>query len=165
MRLFIAVDVEKPIKSNLEEVQKQIKHENMRLVRPEHMHITLAFIGDKKISCRFDKIHFKPFEIKVRSLGVFPSINFAKILWAGIESNELYELSQKIRDELDIQEQFHSHITIARINGKIPDIVRTIEKYKIIAFGHQMVNNFVLKNSVLTPEGPVYEDMNRFSSQ
>ncbi|RLI86966.1 MAG: RNA 2',3'-cyclic phosphodiesterase, partial [Archaeoglobales archaeon] len=38
-------------------------------------------------------------------------------------------------------------------------LMRAIEKYRDFEFGEMVVDCFKLKRSILTPKGPIYEDL------
>jgi len=54
---------------------------------------------------------------------------------------------------------FKPHITVFRIKKKIGDITKELDSHKMIDFGMQEVTNIKLKKSELTPDGPVYSDL------
>ena len=60
---------------------------------------------------------------------------------------------------------FKSHITVFRIKTKIGDISEKLEKYEKYDFGSQKILSFKLKKSTLTPQGPVYSDLEEVKAQ
>jgi len=179
-RCFISVDIQTPaIINNLTPIQQQIQPlgHNTR-VDPQQLHITMNFIGDvhqgalAQINKDLEGVEETSFQIEVHGLGVFPHMNFIRIVWAGIQQGHenLHQLATAIQTALDdnyVQEQeFHPHITLARIN-KISEqekstLQELIKQYEETSFGQTTVNGFQLKKSVLTPEGPEHTTIKRY---
>ncbi len=158
MRLFIAIDAPTELEGYYRKVQKHLGE-----VRPtSSFHLTLKFLGDydkDKAIKSLEQVNHKPFGLSTSGLGAFPSETKIRVLWAGIEHEPLlFELADKINDEIKLKDshRFHPHITLARVNKKIefPDI--ELEK---ITFS---VSEFVLYQSILTPEGPKYKVIKKF---
>lgn len=53
MRLFIAIEIDDAVRANLAEFQRELRATGaqVRWVRPEAMHLTLAFLGEVDIAC------------------------------------------------------------------------------------------------------------------
>jgi 2'-5' RNA ligase len=54
---------------------------------------------------------------------------------------------------------FKPHLTIFRIKNKSDDISQTLEKYKTVDLGKEVITELKLKQSILTPNGPIYSDL------
>lgn len=176
MRCFIAIDMPQEVKEELEKIQNQIKSSEIKAkwVKPELFHLTLYFIGeinDFKVNqikelLKQIKTKIKSFEAKLNNLGFFTSKNFIRVLWIGVEPNEkfkqLYEVINKELKKIKINshEKFESHITLARIKW-LKDKKAFIEKIKKIKPKeiNFIINEIKLKKSILTKEGPIYEDI------
>ena len=166
MRIFIAADIPNNIKSILHNLQKQIvDNVKITLVKPENMHLTLKFLGevDKNIldeaRIRLKDVKFKPFDVSLDNLGVFPHENYMRVLWIGVKGR-VNELSNKIdpalADLFPKEKKFHAHITLGRIKF-ISDKLNFKERLKIRVEGSFKVNSFRLIRSELTENGPRYE--------
>lgn len=179
-RIFIAIDLSKEIKQNLVEMQNKISfrqgRRGTRWVEPDHMHLTLVFLGDaeeEKIS-KIEKICYKvaqkirPFEIAISSLSAFPNLTRAHTLWLGVEnSDELNQLQEKLKEglkeaSLRIEERkFTPHLTLARLKKK-KNLRSEIENFKQKNFGIMKVNEFNIFESKLSPKGAKHKIINSF---
>ena len=171
MRAFIAVEIPSEITERLSTVQRELPL-GLKLVKPKAMHLTLKFLGEisegkaKEASNSLDSLTFSPIPLTCRGLGVFPSRNLPRVLWAGIESPGLVALHSKLEPKLlelgFAREDFTPHLTIARAKGKV-ELKSILEKYSGELFGECLIRSLHLKKSTLTPEGPVYEDVHSVS--
>ena len=93
IRSFIAFDIEnEQVLNRLSTAQKFVVETgaDVRLVAPQNIHITIRFLGDislgmvEKIYESMKKVQFTPFVIQIRGLGVFPSLNYPRVVWAGM---------------------------------------------------------------------------------
>jgi len=60
---------------------------------------------------------------------------------------------------------FKPHITIFRIKNKVEDISKELKKFETFEFGSQKISNFKLKQSILTPQGPLYSDLEEIKAK
>ena len=170
MRCFISADFPDEVKKELYNIQKEIPEAKLKLVKPENMHLTLKFLGDIKEE-DIDKIKEILREIKtdirgrIEKIGIFtPSA--IRVIWVSVEPEEkLKEIHDKLDEKLEEigfkkDKEWKSHATLARmgrINDKKEFLIKLSGiKIKKIEFN---VDEIKLKKSVLTPKGPVYEDL------
>ena len=89
MRFFISFSFSNTINQTLKELQSKI---SLPIKFTKDFHLTLLFIGDLEdhsgIIKKLKTVKFKPFEISLSDLGVFPSISKPRVLWVGLENNE-----------------------------------------------------------------------------
>jgi len=175
-RGFIAIEV--PSEKSIIEFEGEIKKikSHIKLVEPENIHITLKFLGQTSMDY-IDEIeeiikdsvkNIEPFEISFKGTGVFPNENYIKIIWIGITNIEpLKIISQKIDDKLQRlgykkeKKNFSAHLTIGRVKtsaGK-EQIIDVLNQYKEKEFFKLTVNKIELKQSTLTPQGPIYKTL------
>jgi len=172
-RGFIAIEVDSFPK--IIELENEIKNSGaiVKLVEPKNIHITLKFLGDtdENLIEKIEEIlkasveNTEPFEIHLKGAGFFPNQKYIKVMWIGIENTEqlgqiTYEIDKKL-SELGYDREkrkFSAHLTIARVkSAKNKDkLIQIIEKYKEIEFGKIIVDSIKLKQSELTPKGPIY---------
>jgi 2'-5' RNA ligase len=172
MRLFVAIDLDE--KDYFKQLQEQIPEAKATYAKT--FHLTLKFLGetDKKdeIVENLKKIKFKSFNLKTTHIGVFPSENYIKVIWLGLDNNkDLIKLQEDIEKALESFNfkkdfDFKAHITLARIRF-IPDKENFVEKLKQIKPEKKEfeIKEFKLIKSELTSEGPVYEDIEVFESE
>jgi len=177
MRLFIAVQIPDNIKEKAIDIASSLKgFDGIRLVRPEHMHLTLAFLGERddaeKIIYELERIRFNPFTLTTKGFGFFPSKDRIRVIWMGLEkSEEFFSLQRKIRTLLKHKEKFMPHITLARSREIIignAQLIQTALKKCIgeNSFHEQSfrVEGFRLFSSELTPAGPIHTIIKSFSA-
>lgn len=174
MRLFIAIDFNE-LKDYFIKLQKLLP-KNAKLSLTRTFHITLKFLGEvqpDKVENMIDalkKIKFEPFSVFLDSIGIFPSENYIRVVWAGINPEEkVLELQKNIDEALKPmfkkEKDFKAHITLARV--KYPEDKKSfVQQIKNIEVENKKieVKDFRLIKSTLTPKGPIYEDLKIFNS-
>ena len=177
MRLFIAIDLSKEAKQEIEALKQEFNTiKGLRFVDKKNIHITLKFLGEvddkkvKKIINFLDNIKLTPFKLALNKIGCFPDERRIKVLWVGTEPIEpLRRLKQQITKKLpDFKEDygFKSHITFARVKFLLPEDEKKIIEIlanKQVKKKEFDVKKFVLYKSILTPKGPEYEVVKEFS--
>ena len=178
-RVFIGIPIGHKIKSILSSLKSTVHSStnNIKWIPPENIHLTLSFLGnisDKDIPNIIQSLEncitSKYFKIEIESTGVFPSVNFPKILWIGIckGADELTLLQKEIErsirkfKKISRKEKFKPHITIARMR-------RSRLKIDVLPFLNTVyspteldVNSICLYESILLPEGPQYTVLTEF---
>ena len=180
IRAFLAIDIDEDLKAKIYKVIRQFKQidANIKYVDLENLHLTLKFFGDidtEGIDVLSSKISdvvngFDNFNIKIRGCGAFPNTNRIKVIWLGLDDDEIVK---RLHDELDKEfvklgfdkdKKFSSHLTIGRMKsakGK-NKVKSTIEEFSDVDIGEMSVDKIILKKSTLTPQGPIYEDLEIF---
>lgn len=179
MRAFIALEIPEEIKKEIGEIQNQLKKLGLqaRWVNPKITHLTLAFLGsitpDKIVS--INKIlkegagEINSIHLYLLKLACFPNSTKARVIFIdlGGELEKLNTLATKIRNLLKGKGIWFdkklsiTHITLARIK-KIKDLRGLVEKIKIPK--KQFIGQEVyLIKSTLTPNGPVYQTLQKAS--
>jgi len=167
MRTFISIDISEKIKKEILKIQEKLPEFAGKKTEFDNLHLTLKFLGEmtegkiEVIKEKLKEIKLKNFETKINSIGVF-SEDFIKIVWLHLTNCEELqkEIDEKLKDIFDKEERFMSHLTIARVK-KIHDQKRFLQELKKIKIPeiNFIVKKFNLKKSVLTSDGPVYEDL------
>jgi 2'-5' RNA ligase len=172
MRLFIAIDFEEG-KELFLDLQRKIDKNSARLSLTKTFHLTLKFLGevDEKriddIKNRLSSISFSPFTVKLDSMGVFPNENYIRVIWVGFENGEKIRELQKLVENSLLgmfpREDFKAHITLARVKDVMnkEQLRKNIENIKVEK-KEFLVKEFKLMKSTLLPEGPVYEELEKF---
>ncbi|MBI9034258.1 MAG: RNA 2',3'-cyclic phosphodiesterase [Bacteroidales bacterium] len=180
-RLFAAIKipVEPELEKLVEELQQQTKHDRIKWVNLENLHLTLKFFGETPED-RIDDICKQldaatkvgcPFTMNINRIGVFGSSYKPRLLWLGIGDHpDLFQLWKNIIENLktiDIhsdRQNFVPHITLGRIN-KLVDKKKFSSSIETLKTSYQkdvFVNGISLYNSTLAPEGPVYDVIQKF---
>ncbi len=156
------------------EVQRRMAdtRADLKLVDTSILHLTLFFIGEVPESmvgtiCEsLSRVKGSPVEIELRGLGAFPTVSQPRVVFAkiGKGSGELVERAEQASEALSrigfrINEQFHPHLTIARVRSRLnmDKLTLFIKSNGDILIGEALTSRLRLKKSILTPRGPVYE--------
>lgn len=129
MRIFVALDLSPEIRQRLERFVEGIANfaPEARWVRPESLHVTLKFIGEKnlesveQIKQALSSIRANPIALNVRGYGFFPTPKAPRVFWAGIETRpELTALAKQIDEATATvgvareDHPYNPHLTLAR---------------------------------------------------
>jgi len=161
-----------------------------RWVRPESMHVTLKFIGEKalesveEIKRAVSVVKGESFEISFRGYGFFPTAKAPRVFWVGIDAGpQLSKLATAVdlaTATLGIPKEEHPHsphLTLARDGGrsgapgwrKEDRLNRSFQKLqeKLAAlptpeFGTMTAREFFLYQSQLMRGGARYTKIERF---
>src|SRR5262245_3360116 len=97
VRVFIAVELPEGLLASLGQVQAQLRAANLplRLVRPEGIHITLAFIGEipaARVAALIAAVErgvvgIPLFSLRAEGLGLFPNARRPRVVWVGVQGD------------------------------------------------------------------------------
>ena len=133
MRVFVALDIDDAIRQRMQRFIEGVTGfaPDARWVRPESLHVTLKFVGEKpqeaveEIKRALSSIRAEPVEMSFRGYGFFPTAKAARVFWVGIESGpQLAALAKAVDQSLKAlgvpQEEhpFTPHLTLARGGGR-----------------------------------------------
>lgn len=181
MRLFVSVDLPHELGEEIEQLQERFEQaEGLRFTDPYQSHVTLKFLGEvdeSRVGTTIDGIEqgvevadVGPFEATVEDLGVFPDLEYIRVLWVGFGdgADELSRLAASIETELvdrgfdEADHAFTPHVTIARMEyagGK--GLVQRLVREEHPTLGSFTVDEVCLTKSTLTSEGPEYDTVER----
>lgn len=181
IRSFIAFDIQNQgIINRIAAAQKLLMQTNadLKLVEPKNIHITVRFLGAMnpdmvdKVYDVMKKINFAPFNIQLQGLGVFPTVNYPRVVWAGItlgaeQLRSIFEQLEPMIHELGFAPEpngFNPHLTIARVRSgtnkqRLVDFVTKQSEYE---FGNIKANCLRLKKSQLSEMGPTYTTLKEY---
>ncbi|MFB6175164.1 MAG: RNA 2',3'-cyclic phosphodiesterase [Candidatus Nanohalobium sp.] len=171
-RVFSAIDIEnEEALQKLEEV-RDILDLGFKTIEKEKMHITLQFFNDineeeiEKVKEGLKNIDTKRFKARIQGLGAFPSEDYIRVIWAGIEHPKIYEIQEKASQHevpSDDKHEFQPHITLLRIENLSPKqkkkLKKAFEEYRDTEIGEINVNKVKLFKSELTSEGAEYTEI------
>jgi 2'-5' RNA ligase len=133
MRVFVGLDIDDAIRQRIRRFMEGVNGfaPDARWVRPESLHVTLKFIGEKAneavedIKGALSAIRTEPIEVSFRGYGFFPTAKAARVFWIGIESGpQLFALGKAVDEAtsaLGIPKEDHPfapHLTLARGGGR-----------------------------------------------
>jgi RNA 2',3'-cyclic 3'-phosphodiesterase len=171
-RCFIALDFPRDIRNEIKRIQNRLWKKTLftgKLTELENLHLTLKFLGEidekvtEEVKRKLNNLDFERFVCKLGRVGVFSS-NFIRIVWIEVKGRGAFDLQNKIDEKLEglfkKEERFMGHITIARVKN-VRDKKALLEYLKSLKPQDKNfeVNEFYLKESELSSEGPVYKDI------
>ena len=181
MRSFLSFDIKSiTVRKRLASIQQLLIQTgaDLRLVDPLNIHITIRFLGYIKPSTVKDifqemkKVNFTSFQAEIKGLGVFPNLNYPRIVWAGINegADEVKAVFNQLEPRLrrlgftPDRKGFNPHLTIARVKSgrnkeRLADFITQNKDYP---FGRTEIDCLRLKRSTLTPKGPIYSTLEEF---
>jgi 2'-5' RNA ligase len=192
MRIFVAIDIDDAIRNRVARFLDGVAGfaPDARWVRPESLHVTLKFIGEKpeeeidKIKQALETIAASAFDVSFCGYGFFPSPRAPRVFWIGIEGGpKLAALAVSVDEmlaRLDIAKEEHAytpHLTLARGAGGSGSprrlkhdhpnsgFQRLQEKLAALPapeFGTMTAREFFLYRSQLSPGGSKYTKLAGF---
>jgi len=178
IRSFVAVSISEGARNQIAKLLDRLRREAgtvVRWVRPESMHLTLAFLGEVSQgfldSCgeRLPEVaeRHEAFTMRLNGLGAFPGPSRARVVWIGTDQgrNEVCSLQKDVSGALSSigyqpeRRPFSPHLTIGRL--RVPDDVSraVAEPFLSDPFA---VERVVLFRSVLGAGGPAYSVLAEF---
>jgi len=172
-RAFISADIE-PSEA-LVEVLRELaaSRADLKIVKTDLMHITLKFLGDTEESLVDDVLAImvnacagiRPFKIRLKGMGAFPSMSNIRVVWVGIEdAGPLATIAERLDSsaaKLGFPREkrgFVPHLTLARTRTprNITNVQETLKRNAATDYGEYLIDRIMLKKSVLSPKGPTY---------
>src|SRR4051812_450647 len=179
MRLFIAIELDEGAREAVAAAQRRLQaawHDSdrsaLKWIRPEHMHLTLVFLGEVDASrsqAVADAVE-RPlagerFQLELGGLGMFPPAGAPRVLWLGLTAGSpdvaavQREMANRI-EQLGIpleRRAFHPHLTLARWRESRPSDRRRLQGVEpTTAVTRLAVDAVALIHSRLTAAGPAY---------
>jgi 2'-5' RNA ligase len=128
----------------------------------------------EKIFEEMKKTEFKPFNVQIRGIGVFPNLNYPRVVWAGITegADQLRDIFNQFEPRLRAlgfapdSKGFSPHLTIARVRSarNKAQLAEFVTKNASHEFGTIKAQCLRLKQSALSPKGPTYSTLKEFCS-
>jgi RNA 2',3'-cyclic 3'-phosphodiesterase len=178
IRAFIAIEIGSQTVENISQHLAGLKPRlpDISWISPANFHLTLKFLGaveetsiDPITAALERELHpFPRFTINAKGLGVFPDVKRPRILWVGLEGEELIALASRVETALDPlgfapeKREPKPHLTVGRwrhFEGSSRKLAADLESWKSHEFGASTVAEVVLFQSVLKPQGAVYHPL------
>jgi len=177
IRAFIGVQIAPEVRARISAAIAELapKISGIRWVREENFHFTLKFLGlieepqVEPISNTFSQAiqPFRRFTINAKGLGVFPDSKKARVLWVGLEGNDLTALAKSVETVLEPfgfpreNRIFRPHLTVGRWRHPMgsQELGDKLKRWKNCEFGASAVDQVVFFQSVLKSEGAVYRPL------
>jgi 2'-5' RNA ligase len=175
MRAFIALNVPEEIRARAEELEGDFRMDGITLVKKEAMHLTMQFLGEinaeqaEKAIGAMKAVRQAPFKVTVSGLSYFTP-RLIRVIFVGVTEGaaELVELYSKLGGaltakgvEFEKEDDYRPHITIARVKrvGDMRRLREALEKNAKAELGSFIASSISLKESNLTPRGPIYRQL------
>jgi 2'-5' RNA ligase len=195
MRLFVALDIDDSIRDRISRFVDGVLGcaPEARWARPESLHVTLKFIGEKPeadlagIRAALENIRASAFEIQLRGFGFFPTAKAPRVFWIGIAAGEqLSSLAASVDARLSAlgivpeAHPYSPHLTLARgksgsgspgwrkgdrANSGFQRLQERLAALPEAEFGTMTARGFFLYQSRLSPKGSQYTKLAGFSLQ
>jgi 2'-5' RNA ligase len=181
IRSFLAFDIDNDeVRKRLASAQNRLVQTgaDVKLVETENIHVTMRFLGDvsvgmvEKIFEEMKKTEFTPFNVQIKGVGVFPSLSYPRVVWAGITdgADQLRDIFSKLEPRLrglgfaPDSKGFSPHLTIARVRSgrNKAQLAEFVTKNASHEFGTIKAECLRLKKSALSPKGPTYSTLKEF---
>jgi 2'-5' RNA ligase len=176
IRSFVAVDISGGARTQVAGLVTGFRRQapGVRWVRPDLMHLTLAFLGEVEPS--FIEAA-KPelaraaaaghsFNSRLSGVGAFPNPRRARVVWLGMEPrDDLVALQRETVKALvrvgfvPEARPFSPHLTIGRLREPADVSALTDVRFESERFD---INRLMFFRSVLRPEGPAYTELASF---
>jgi RNA 2',3'-cyclic 3'-phosphodiesterase len=193
MRLFVALDIDNNLRGQIARFLDSVRGfaPDARWARPESLHVTLKFIGEKSqedvetITRALETITAHAFEMNIRGYGFFPGGRAPRVFWIGIEAGaKLTTLAAMVDERLasiNISKEEHAfnpHLTLARGagesgsprrqkgDGRNRGFLRLQAELAALPapeFGTMSAREFFLYQSQLSPGGSKYTKLAGFA--
>ncbi len=176
MRLFIAVDLGKEVRAQVERELPRLRAlaPDAKWVRAEALHVTLAFLGhlpeEQVLPIRqaMERASrpLSPLVVRAMGVGGFGSSKRPRVLWVGLTGavDALIQAQTALEAQLvplgykPESRPFQPHLTLARARdpGGDPCLARCVLEFKESDWGETWIDRLVLFQSELSPKGARY---------
>ena len=181
LRIFLALELDSPVKKQLVRLQKRLSAvgPDVRWVHKDQIHLTMKFLGDLTDQmavdicrlCQNVAAQFDPFEFGIRGAGCFSNHRRPRVLWIGITDpsgsvRRLHERLETTLAPLGLRRElraFRPHITLGRVrSGKnAQELLDVVTKNEDFEAGIQSAQEITIFSSQLSSDGPVHTVIGR----
>jgi 2'-5' RNA ligase len=193
MRLFVALDIDDNIRAHIAHFLDGVREfaKDARWVRPESLHVTLKFIGERSdeevvtIKEALAAISAESFQIHFRGYGFFPGGRAPRVFWigsqGGMKLSSLAARAEEVLTPLGIPKEEHAfnpHLTLARggrvsgspqrqksdrANLSFQHLQEKLAALPAPEFGTMTAREFFLYQSRTSPGGSKYTKLAQFA--
>jgi 2'-5' RNA ligase len=166
----VAIDLSPELREKMREVQAAIRQSRARLnlVDPSIIHITIKFLGEIEatrvgpVSEALRNIRVEPFDLAITGVSTNNTRN-PRVVWGTVgdrgQCRHLFEQVDTALAAIGFPREvrgFTPHATIARVKEFDQSLMQSVRPYQSKTLGECHISGFSLKQSTLTPSGPVY---------
>lgn len=170
VRAFLAAPIPPQVKAAIGQLQKRLgtQSPDIRWTKPDNLHLTMHFFGDVseetlekiRVSMLSVKGCQRPFQVDIKGLGAFPSLQRPRVVWLGLApTTRLRQLHHDIQQSLqDVgitpeTRAYSPHLTIGRVRKEAVDLSEQSVTLSDTTMGHLLIDRMVLYESRLRPGG------------
>lgn len=176
VRAFVAVPLASEVRAGLAQLLETLQRAggHVAWVRPENLHVSLAFLGNIKteevapVAMLLDLVagDTAPSAFDTVTLGAFGGPDSPRVVWAGVHpTGPLMALQSRLavmlRDEgFPIEERAYTpHVTLGRVRSarRRHHLVEAMAAHRDAGFGRSPFDRLLLMKSTLAPEGAHYD--------
>jgi len=183
IRAFVAVTLATPVIEEIAKVRSVLQEAggDIRWTRRESLHLTLKFLGDiarnqvEPILAALQEALGKqlPLRILAQGLGAFPNLKRPRVVWVGLSGDGLKEISETVESALmpldfpPEEREFTPHLTLGRVRSPRgwERVLAVVREYEHTHFGESRVEQVILFQSELRPDGAVYSPLGSIALQ
>lgn len=181
MRAFLAFEVSPEVIGRIEGAEQELRATgaDVGIVSRDNLHFTVRFLGEisdsdvQVVDQRVAPLGLTGFELSVRGVGVFPDLRRPRIVWAGVDPADERPISERagtVVRALDgvgkpEEREFRPHLTIGRVRSprNLDQLAGFVRNNTARDFGRTRIASLKLKSSLLTPKGPIYNDLREYA--
>lgn len=168
MRLFYGIFPPRKVQEEVAQAQDKIKgYKGWKASKTEQLHVTLLFLGEIASERLPELLQIgrqvasgaKPFKVELGGTGYFPASGSPRVWFVKAEGLGLEPLANQLRlalPEVEANEKFHPHLTLARKKGPAPRVapllLNSVFEAKAVC----------LVESTLNPKGSQYKIIEQF---
>ncbi|MFZ0890656.1 MAG: RNA 2',3'-cyclic phosphodiesterase [Candidatus Binataceae bacterium] len=182
IRAFVALrfgaDIDRALVRLIDELR--VPGDGISWSRATNLHLTLRFLGpavDSRLlapmaqSLRAVSQHSAPFVVLARGIGAFPDLARPRVIWVGLESEELIRLACEVEAVAvrtgfaPERRPFSPHLTLGRVKSLKgwARLRAALEAASGRDFGPSRIDSMALYESRLSPQGSIYREIERFA--
>lgn len=181
IRCFVGLELPASYQEGLQDIVQDWQHNlhsKITWTKKGNWHLTLCFLGDltqdqlQQVKSALQEVHMPGFEMQAKGGGFFPPGKKPRVIWVGVDKGfqECSRLAALIGDALHpwIQntnkQPFKPHLTLGRVKqAREDDWKRFLEYLLQVEWPPFKVESFCLWQSTLTPAGPEYNLLKRYT--
>lgn len=176
MRAFLALELPVEVRTALADLQRELAQAqaDVKWVELPNLHVTLRFLGEITEAQRLQVQNlltqvagrFQPIQVRVDTIGAFPSLSAPRVVWVGIEQGRepLEQLAEQVEAGLAAQgfpradHPFQAHVTLGRARSPRhrARLVACLQQTGWKAPPPCVVSGLTFFQSTLTSSGPRY---------
>ncbi len=181
VRAFVALRLAPEVERAIAELVEELRPfgPGVSWLRPANLHLTLRFLGAAVPSVMLPPLAMGlaelasaagPFSVVARGIGAFPNLAHPRVLWIGLEGDELVRLAARVEAATQAAglgpetRSYSPHLTIGRVKSLRgwSQMRDALEHVLDRSFGVSLIDTLTLYRSILTPEHATYQALALF---